>query len=312
MKRQWLAVAFMIATVGWGGCGSSSSSSSGEAGNDMDKMAAAIDQQSASQASTASAGQGASAGASAAASNTAQPPAVASTATPAAPAAAADPSLASKRGFDLDDWNEASYVLVKGDAAKTAEILAGVWKGKVVKDVLGQPAKDDAIQMVVFQLAGHPWTICACDASQFELVTKALSNTDVLVVWQSDFNGWSGVELYRGGEEVEALHWGPDEDKLGEDADAAKWQTRAEIVRKIEDGGYTDAFLFRSKARKVTAQDLQKGDAFINDMFRAHDAYLPDSLQMPWAHTEEETDTITNPLAPGAFSAVHVVEVDGS
>ena len=104
-----------------------------------------------------------------AADTAAQPAAVASTAAPAA----ADLSLASKRGFDLDDWNEVSYVLVKGDAVKTAEALAGVWKGKVVKDVLGKTPKENAIQMVVFQLAGHPWTICACDASQFELITKA-------------------------------------------------------------------------------------------------------------------------------------------
>lgn len=272
----------------------------------MDKMAAAIDQHNASQASAATAGQAASAAVNASASSAVQPPAVASS---AAPAAAADPSLASKRGFDLDDWNEASYVLVKGDAAKTAEVLAGVWKGKVVKDVLGRPAKDNAIQMVVFQLAGHPWTICACDASQFELITRALSNTDVLVAWQSDFNGWSGVELYRGGEEVEAVHWGPDGDKLGEDADAAKWQTRAEIVRKNEYESYADAFLFRSKARKVTSQDLQKGDAFIDDMFRAHDAYLPDSLQMPWAHSESGPDQFNSPLPAAAFSGVHVVEI---
>jgi hypothetical protein len=306
MKRQWLAIAFMVATVGCGGCGSSSSSSSSSGGNDMDKMAAAIDQHNASQASTASAGQAASGDTSASASNATQPPAVASS---AAPAAAADPSLASKRGFDLDDWNEASYVLVKGDAAKTAETLAGVWKGNVVKDVLGQPAKENAIQMVVFQLAGHPWSVFACDARQFEEVTKALSDTDVLVAWQSDFNGWSGIELYRGGEEVEAVHWGPDEDKLGEDADAAKWQTRAEVVRKNEDDSYNDAFLFRSKARKIAVQDLQKGDAFIDEMFRAHDAYLPDSLQMPWAHSEDGPDQFHSPLPPSAFSGVHVVEV---
>jgi hypothetical protein len=305
MARQWLAVAFIVATAGWGGCSSSSSSSSSSgAGNDMDKMAAALDQPSANQASTASASQPASPDANVSANGAAQPAAVANNAAPAA-----DPSLASKRGFDLDDWNEASFVLVKGDAAKTAEILAGAWKGKVVKDVLGKPVQDNAIQIVVFQLAGHPWTVFACDGSQLELVTKALSrDTDVLVAWQSDFNGWSGVELYRGGEEVEAVHWGPDEDKLGDDADAAKWQTRAEIVRKNEDESYNDAFLFRSKARKVTAQDLQKGDAFIDDMFRAHDAYLPDSLQMPWA-TTEDADKISSPLGPAAFASVHMVEI---
>ena len=57
-------------------------------------------------------------------------------------------------------------------------------------------------------------------------------------------------------------------------------------------------------------QDLQKGDAFIEEMFRTQDAYLPDSPQMPWA--ESETDKITSPLGAEAFSGVHVVEVAGS
>ena len=81
---------------------------------------------------------------------------------------------------------------------------------------------------------------------------------------------------------------------------------------KNEDGSYTDAFLFRSKSRKVTAQDLQKGDAFIDEMFRAQDAYLPDSLQMPWAHSESGPDQFNSPLPAAAFSGVHVVEVAGS
>jgi hypothetical protein len=291
-----------------GGCSSSSSTSSGGAGNDMDKIATAVGQHSAASKSSTIATKSASVqpqattdgGAGTTAANTIAPP-----------PAPADPSLASKRGFDLKDWNDTSYILVKTNAAKTAEALAGAWKGKVIKNALGTPTKRDVAQIVVYQLAGHPWTVFAHDDRDLKEVAKQLSRTaDVLAVWQSDFNGWSGVELYRGGEEVEAVHWGPDEDKLAEDADAAKWQARAEVARKNEDETYNDAFLFRSKLRKVATQDLQKGDAFIEEMFRAQDAYLPDAPQMPWA--ESETEKITSPLGPEAFSGVHVVEVAGS
>lgn len=274
----------------------------------MDKMAAAVEQHSAASKSSTTATKSASAQPPAAADGGAGTTAANTTAPPAAPA---DPSFASKRGFDLKDWNDTSYILVKTDPAKTAEALAVAWKGKVIKNALGLPAKRDVAQIVVYQLAGHPWTVFAHDDRDLKEVAKQLSRTaDVLAVWQSDFNGWSGVELYRGGEEVEAVHWGPDEDKLAEDADAAKWQARAEVARKNEDGSYNDAFLFRSKLRKVATQDLQKGDAFIEEMFRAQDAYLPDSPQMPWA--ESETDKITSPLGAETFSGVYAVEVAGS
>ena len=132
---------------------------------------------------------------------------------------------------------------MKTNAAKTAEALAGAWKGKVIKNALGTPAKRDVAQIVVYQLAGHPWSVFAHDDRDLQEVAKQLSRTaDVLAVWQSDFNGWSGVELYRGGEEIEAVHWGPDEDKLGEDADATKWQARAEVVARMK----TEAITMRS------------------------------------------------------------------
>jgi hypothetical protein len=292
MKMQWLSIA--VATVVFVGC---SSSNSTQAPNDMDAMAASLDQPKPSS------------GPAAATSNSA-PTAPAGGATQTAVATAADPALRSKRGFGLTDWsNEAAYVLVKADAAKTAGALVKAFKkGKVVKDVFGKPSDERKDQVVVFQLAGHPWSIFACDASQIEEFAKTLSrDTDMLGAWNSDFNGWSGIQLYRGGEEVEAVHWGFDEDKIGEDADASKWQTTAQIPRKLGDETLSELYLFRSKARKVAAPDLQKGQAFIDAMFRQNDAYLPEIEQMPWAEAGE-SETITSPLGPAAFAAVHLVE----
>jgi len=206
----------------------------------MDKMAAALDKPNATTTLPTSP------------SNTA--PATPQTATPPAAAsnATADPSLRSKRGFDLKDWsNEMVFVLVKADVAKTADALAKAWEAKVVKDVLGKPINDDIEQTVVYQLAGHPWSVFACEGRELESFTAALSrDADVLVVWNSDFTAWSGIDLFRGGQEVEALHWGGVGERIGEEADAAKWHAKAEVTRQFEGEPSTDAFQFRSTLHK--------------------------------------------------------------
>jgi hypothetical protein len=276
----------------------------------MSQMAAALDQKSATT-TPAVAPVTAAASAAPAADSSATPAAPAGAATaPAAavPAVAADPNLRTKRGFGLTDWsNEATYVLVKADAEKTANALARAWNGKVVKNVFGQPSND--AHLVVYQLAGHPWSVFACDGSQIEPLSKNLiSDADVMFIWNSDFNGWSGCDVYRAGQEVEAIHWGAEGDGLGEDADATKWHARGKVGKSIEGETYNDVFQFRSKTRKVTEADLQKGEAFVDAFLRHHDAYLPDADQMPWSGADE-SHAVTSPLGIAAFAAVHAVEV---
>jgi hypothetical protein len=294
-----LALTAIVCALALSGCSSSSSSDTSQGG--MADMASALDQHNAATSPAATA-------ASATAAASTAPTAAVSASAPAAAPAAADPSLRTKRGFDLKDWsNEAVYVLVKADAATTAAALATAWNAKVVKDVLGKPSADN--QVIVYQLAGHPWSVFACDGSQIEPLSTALSsNADVLFVWNSDFNGWSGVDLYRAGKEVEAVHWGAEGDGLGEDRDASKWHTQGKVGQNIEGETYSEVYLFRSTARKVTEADLAKGEAFVDAFLRHHDAYLLDMEQMPWADLEE-SNTVTSPLPAATFAAVHAVEV---
>jgi hypothetical protein len=304
MKRHASSIAFLVALIGWAGCGSSGSTS---APSDMDALAAVSDQHRASNTATATGSQPTVSNPQATSIQTSAPQPAATPATPVA----VDPSLASKRGFDLKDWsNEAAYVLVKADVAKTADALAAAWKGKVIKDVFGTVVPEHRALVPVFQLAGHRWSIFATDNSQLEMLSAALSrDTDVLVAWNSDFNGWSGVGLYRGGQEVEAIHWGGVDEKLGEDANASLWHAEGQIPRKFEDIEFTDSFLFRSKLRKMTPQELQKGEAVVDAMLRANDAYLPDADQMPWTDADEQ-GALSSPLGPAAFKGVYAVEID--
>ena len=269
----------------------------------MDQMAAALDRPVVAQPAVANS--------TSAATDSATPQAATAAAAPtsAAPPATADPSLRTKRGFGLTDWsNEAVYVLVKADAAKTADALARVWSGKVLKDALNKPTTDEFNEVVVYQLAGHPWSIFACHGTQIEPLSTALSSdADVLIIWNSDFNGWSGVDLFRGGKEIEALHWGPEGDGIGEDADSTKWHATGQRITSNEGATYSDVFQFRSTVRKATPQDLNQGEEFVDAMLRHYDAYLPEADQMPWP--DIDANTFNSPLPPTAFAGVHAVQV---
>jgi hypothetical protein len=314
MYRIALLCTWLVVVTVMIGCGSSES---GGGSGSMSDAGAALERENSAPAAPADGGGVANANATAASAPShpaaapsqpaasPNPPAVASAPAPAA----VDPSLASKRGFDLEDWsNEAAYVLVKADVSKAADAVAGAMQGKVIPNVLGKPADENANQTVVYQLAGHPWSVFATYGEGLEELIKTLSRqSDVLVFFQDDFNGWALVELYRGGEEVEAVHWGGVDEKLGEDADASKWHAEGKFDRTFEGITMTDSFLFRSKLRKVTPADLGKGDAFIDEFLVHHDAYLPDADQMPWF--DYDTKLISSPLGAAAFAGVHAVEV---
>lgn len=207
--------------------------------------------------------------------------------------------LAKKRGYAIKDWsNEVVYVFVKMDADKAAELLARHVQGNVTKNVFGKEVDDEA-GTIVFQFAGHPWSVFAMGSGALETLVQALSrDADVIVCWNSDFNGWSGVDVYRGGEEVEAVHWGYASDAFGKDDTAASlWQSRENVGEEL--------YQFRSKLRKVAPADLQKGEAFVDSMLRQHDAYLPDLNDMPWL----AENGVSSPLGAAAFKGVHAVDL---
>jgi hypothetical protein len=282
MQRTMRAVLVAVASVGWLGCGSAD-----DGGDDasMEEMAAAMGRPQAAEGDAAVAAR------------------------PVQPRQTSDASLPTRRGFELFDLsNEAAYVLVKADAARVADALAKQLNGTVTKDALGKSPGDEDGGAIVYQLKGHPWSIFALwPDEKFDEYAAELSKelgTDVLTFANSDFSGWSFVDLYRGGEEVEALHWGEDLSEIGAPANPADWHTMTKISTDHgDDIVITDQWLFRSKLRKVTEQELQQGEAFNDALFKLYDAYLPDAEQMPWVGE----NGIESPLGADAFTAVHLV-----
>ena len=170
---------------------------------------------------------------------------------------------------------------------------------------------DEGGGAIVYQFKGHPWSIFALWPNEdFAEDAAALSkdiDADVLTFANSDFSGWSFVSLYRDGQEVEALHWGEDLTESGlSGPNLSEWNTHTKIANDHGDGVViTEQWLFRSRLRKASEQDLQKGTAFNDELFKHYDAYLPDADQMPWAGA----NGIESPLGAEAFEAVHLVVI---
>jgi hypothetical protein len=297
MLRRLQVLTVAVAFIGFLGCESAEQSDDAAS---MDEMAAMLSQaQQPNDGTATSSSTSTGSGSETTPSESASP----------VPASAPDPALATRRGFALHDLsNEAAYIMVKMDAAKAAEAIAKQMKGNLTKNAYGKTT-DVETGTIVYQLAGHPWSIYAIMPDEhFDDDAAALSRelgTDVLTFASSDFNGWSFVALYRGGDEVEAIDWGTEGDGLGADADLSKWDSHGSISHTYEDIEFTDQFLFRSKLRKASEQELQQGEAFVDAMFKQYDAYLPDAEDMPWL----DDDGIASPLGPTAFAGVHLVTV---
>ena len=294
--RCWLLSAVVVTAIGCSG----DSPSTGEQSGDMDDLAAMLDSarpSSGPSASSASAPESRATGRDNAA------------ATPAA-----DPDLPTRRGFALHDLsNELAYVMVKADADKVAEAVAGQLNGQVSQDIWQQPVDTERTGTIVYQLKGHPWTIFAVWPGG-EMMDRAAKlstelKTDVLTFANSDFSGWSFVELYRDGESVEAVNWGLDYTDEGlAGPDLSRWDAHTKITTTDSNGvTLTDQYVFRSKLRKVTEADLKKGEAFVDWFYKQHDAYLPDAPDMVWLR---EDGKATSPLGAGVFSGAYAITVD--
>ena len=211
--------------------------------------------------------------------------------------------IAERRGYAITDLSHAtvSYVFVRAAAADAAKALAGLSDGKAVDVMPPHPMPDEVNDQrgrLLFQFKGHPWTVFmgSYDDHDDAALYLSLAGYDVLSFCNEDTSGWSEVVLYRGGEEVEKLTWGLDySDEMAElqgddgektEPDHSGWDAVAAVVTDAE-LGMKDAFLFRSKLRKATAEDLQRGEAFVDETFRFHDAYLMDVKEQP--HTHHDT-----------------------
>ncbi|MEM1027702.1 MAG: hypothetical protein AAGJ38_06435 [Planctomycetota bacterium] len=241
------------------------------------------------------------------------------------------PPIAHRRGYALTDLSNATiaYILIKSDLSEAAAALAQAVGGQNFGDILNQAAPEALAEgkgFLVYQLKGHPWCIFAGGYSHGESLPAKISKVaglEVLVFINEDVSGWSELSCYRGGKVVEKISWGLDYsdemeeaaemmEEMGEDipdgADRyAKWDAHTTIVTD-EEMGIKDEVLFKSELRTASESDLQGGEAYVDDLLKSHDAYLPDLDEMLW--TDYQTHKPSSDKLPlEAFVGAHAVTI---
>src|SRR5262245_14764385 len=122
--------------------------------------------------------------------------------------------IAERRGYALDDLSNATiaYIMVRGDVNAVAEALRDLIGGSLVHDAMSKKLDANKPGYIVYQLAGHPWSIFAAsyDDSVKLPALFAGKGLETLTFVHEDTSGWSSLNCCRGGEDVETLHWGYD------------------------------------------------------------------------------------------------------
>lgn len=214
--------------------------------------------------------------------------------------------IASRRGYHITDLSHAtvSYVFIRADAAEAARAVAEATGGEASDASPPNPIPDEVKQWrgrLLYQFKGHPWSMFMGsydDHKTLAAKVSADSGLEVLSFCMEDTSGWSEVVVHRDGLEVEKLSWGLDyseemEEMEGEEvpdeaaAGTSEWDAEAKVLTDAE-MEMSDQYLFRSKLRDVGVEDLQRGEGFVDDLFRYHDAWLMDLDEQP--ESNDETD----------------------
>jgi hypothetical protein len=156
--------------------------------------------------------------------------------------------MSEKKGFDLDEFGgNFDAVLVQSNA------------DAVMKNVGHQECK---------QLDGNAWTVL----SGGEDVAKKLSTdlgADAIYFGFGDASGWMIYHFFQKGEKVESYGFGGD-------YSAEMEETGAEYTSPwdIEASDGETQWGFSGKLRKVSEEEIKKGEAFIDEFFKSREAYL--------------------------------------
>ncbi len=163
--------------------------------------------------------------------------------------------MSEKKGFALEEFGgNFDAVLVQSNADV----------------VIGNIGRQDCKQ-----LEDSSWTVLPGNAD----VAKELSadlGADAIYFGFGDASGWMVYDFFQKGEKVESYGFGEDYSEEMEEAGAdyaSPWD--------IETSDGETQWGFSSKLRKVTEDEIKKGEGFIDEFLKAQNAYLGwDALPM--------------------------------
>jgi hypothetical protein len=156
--------------------------------------------------------------------------------------------MSEKKGFDIDEFGgNFDAVLVQSNA------------DAVIEKVGHQDCK---------QLEGGAWTVLSAGGDIARELSAELG-ADVIYFAFGDASGWMVYDFFQKGEKVESYGFGGDYSEEMEEMGGeytSPWD--------IETSDGETQWGFTSKLRKASEQEIQKGEAFIDEFFKSQNAYL--------------------------------------
>ena len=173
--------------------------------------------------------------------------------------------MANKIGFDFDEFGgNVDIVIVETDRDKLTnssylKSLPGDWQFQ--------------------QLQGQDWTYVYATTylpEGFETLARELSqefSTKAIYFYFGDASGWMGYKLFTDGEESEEYSFGIsyEEEMMEMGRDLEDTRKEGTVVVTNED---EEQFIFWSRIRSQTEDEICGGEKFIDQFLRTHKAYI--------------------------------------
>lgn len=207
--------------------------------------------------------------------------------------------LSERRGFEFSDFgcNRIGILMVKAPIEEVSPILTQWLYGRLENNVLGQA--NDWCSKLLFQYCGHDWTIVfPFDILATNTVSQLSQQLETRCIYleYEDTSDCFGYRLFDRGTCIEEFNWGcdyteeifgikPEElleyaierEKQGNPI-LSSWDPRTFDVYCFDD---YRSYAFRSTLNTATEAEVIEIDKFLDTLFRAQDAWLPDWDYLP-------------------------------
>ncbi len=196
--------------------------------------------------------------------------------------------IENKRGFDLKDYAcSFGYVLVKAGIDEVSSTLAKLKSATVIKDLYSNFAECSDYGYLVWQYFGHDWTMSrygVCQSEFSQNLSKILE-TDCIYYEYEKTSSWQGYTFFRNGVEIEGYSFGIDYyQEMAESAEYTEEEFDLESCYDsyIKDENRDYLFLFLSKIRNASDDEVKNDKTFVNNFFISQNAWLPNYEYMPY------------------------------
>ncbi len=214
----------------------------------------------------------------------------------------ANKNISKRRGLEFIWWRENTLgiLMIKAPIELVSPVIASVLNGTLDIDVFGKQYDPHSNRChTIYQYQGHHWTIVftfdICAASTVAKISEQLQSDCIYLVTE-DTSGCASYQLFEKGKIIEEFNWGCDyteeflgiepeellefarERELQGDPLPQHWDPRQWDIYFVNE---LSSYQFRSNKYKATKDEVQNEEIFLDKLFQAQDAWLPDWEYLP-------------------------------